>query len=179
MLKEYVIKKLLDAALNEVHEHVVKAAVKIAPADHIHAAISDHVDYISKWSNALTFGDLLGKKSLTDVFVELDTYVYPRHERLQGDELIEKQQLSQFLKASHTHTVVLGHPGAGKTTSLKQIVKTIVAATSSVALTHFPILIEARALNKESESSLDPLMAHLATLLGIVIELPPRITTDD
>ena len=39
MLKEYVIKKLLDAALNEVHEHVVKAAVKIAPADHIHAAI--------------------------------------------------------------------------------------------------------------------------------------------
>jgi hypothetical protein len=87
-------------------------------------------------------------KSTADVFVPLNIYLLPRRQRVSSDELVDSAPPSTILKnEAVTHVVVLGQPGAGKTTAVKHLCQEMLMDTDIFPLQNFPLLIRLRDLN--------------------------------
>ncbi len=101
----------------------------------------------------ISFDLLNNDRSLDDVYIDLDVYINPVRNNLGSKDKTPKGRLLDKIYESNQHIVVLGQPGAGKTTSMKKIFKSLVEGKDKfVNQSKLPILIRLRDFDSKHEN---------------------------
>ena len=96
MLGEYILKKALDASLDVVKKVLRESKTKLLTTrDELEQSIHIHLKSVKNWSGEVSFSDIKQAKRTTDVYIELDLYVYPIHRRISRTEQIQNNQYEQ------------------------------------------------------------------------------------
>lgn len=178
MIQEYILKKVLDASLVAAKKALKESGAKLVTSrEEIEESITYHLRSVKNWSSEVSFHDLKKAKSTTDIFLELNLYVYPRRIRILNDEVIETIPLRGIFESNLAHFILLGQPGAGKTTSMMYLCQLLFHDEDFYPdRFSFPLLIKFRDLNatdKDPNSTL--LIDQIFKILGLTIQLPPRL----
>lgn len=129
--------------------------------------ITQHLEQLKTWSGFIGFRDLNGEKKLSDIYVELDTYLMPLRTHFSEAERTSIKPLLTALFCDNRHAVVLGQPGAGKTTSMKKLCANFFNGLIDTPY-NFPILIRFRDLNVKGNQNI--IRGFLHKLLAISVE---------
>lgn len=182
MLKEYLLKKTLDAAIDKAKKSLREADCRLVTSrDDIQESIEHHLKYVKNWAGEISFADLKKAKRTTDIFIDLDVFVYPRRLRIFQQEDIESIPIKDIFEHAAGHIILLGLPGAGKTTSMKRICQAILYEEDfHPDRFSFPLVIEFRHLNdyaKSADSSI--IIDRLYNILGLKLSYPDELLIDD
>jgi hypothetical protein len=180
MLTSYLAKKLLDSLYDRAKSILKESGSSLlATRTDIEESLNQHLRYVRNWSSEISFTDLKKAKDTTDVFIDLNLYIYPRRVRIEPDEKIPSVPLRSIFEDGVGHVVLLGQPGAGKTTSLKHLCQCLFLDDHFPSdRFSFPLLIKFRDLtagNITSDSSI--LLAQLADILGLRVQFPANLQT--
>jgi len=107
-----------------------------------------------KWSEGISFKDSIEKKSIVRIYIELETYLVPRRIHINKTERSSKIPIGEAISGNDNHCVILGQPGAGKTTSMKKL---CYDALDNINITNerYPILIRFRDMKMNSEGDVN------------------------
>ena len=133
--------------------------------------IKKHISEIERWAQIIKFSDLEGKKTLGSVYIQLDTYLIPARRHFSLIERNKTKILDEAILSGSDHCVILGQPGAGKSTSMKKICEIIIKEESSSKYT-FPILLRFRDLGDLNSKT--PIIDHISKLLPLKFDLQGR-----
>ena len=151
--------------------------------ERIDSAISEHQREVKQWSEEISFKDLLKPKSTSEVFVPLDIYLLPQRQRSSVHEQLRSASLQSIVKSSDvSHLVILGQPGAGKTTSIKHLCQQMLTTDDIFPTQSFPLLIKLRDLNnaKAAEGDFqDLLIERIQMILDIPLSFPSDMIGED
>lgn len=180
MIKEYIFKKLLDAAYERAKGILKESAGKLlTPAEKIEESIRYHLEAVETWSGEISFNELKKARYLSKVFIELDLFLYPRRIR-QPNEAIESIPLKSIFDYSHGHPILLGQPGAGKTTSMKYLSQLLLHdANYQRERLSLPILIKLRELHGGAGGDDSIIIEQLYEILGLSFTLPKHSPTEE
>jgi hypothetical protein len=156
---DLVIGKLVEFAFAELS----KLQEARTAGARIHAGSSEalrrHQEEIRGWASGVTAGGFPHSRRLNEVIIDLDLQFTPRKWQF-GTSREGESKVSDLLNIDD-HVAILGDPGAGKTTSLKQM---IIALLEQCPRNYVPILVRLRDLqHKES------LIERLQNVLGITV----------
>jgi hypothetical protein len=173
MVNELITKEAFSLILAIAENQLKKLDFKLgSQKKDVEKALNHHIRTVKNWSDEITFKDLKSSKQISEIFIPLDLYVYPRRIRMEIQEEIEKVPLLDVIGREKNHLTILGQPGAGKTTSMKFICQSIFFdETFYKAKFSYPILIKLREFNKpvKSKDSAGILIEHLFNLFGLKI----------
>lgn len=140
------------------------------------AKLKLHTNEIERWCNWIKFRDMPAERRLRDLYIELDTFLMPQRLHMESSERANILPMREAVLNSATHCVVLGQPGAGKTTSIQKLCSTFFDGTT-VERFHFPILVRFRTLPLMERKQ--PLLDYLRSLLAYELKLQNATTDDD
>jgi hypothetical protein len=180
---------LLTPVAVEVLKTIARAAVERVlrgdtatkeQVDHISRGLQRHLTFAESWSSRVQIGGMSGPAGVIDATVELRLDDLPRRFRHHGSagKLVHESGLRDG-----ANTVVLGDPGAGKTTTLKRLTRRALLGAFGQAETvaAYPIVVLCRSERWEALS----VVQVVARAFGIDLEnlpswahrsLPPRIS---
>ena len=151
--------------------------------ERLETAISEHQKEVKTWSEEISFKDLLRPKVTSEVFVPLDMYLLPRRQRFSELEELRSAPLSSVLKDNAVaHLVILGQPGAGKTTAVKHMCQQMLSSSEVFPLQEFPLLVRLRDLNNAKPASgdlQDLLIERIQSILDIPMNFPADLESED
>lgn len=136
----------------------------IAVEESIITNMSKHTENVRHWCDFVSFRDMSGNKSLQQIYVELDIFLMPLRTHIDRKERAAKRVLNDAVFSDTNHVVVLGQPGAGKTTSMKKICWDFFNGSMNHCFT-FPILIRFRDISAKQEQG--AIVTILSELLGV------------
>ncbi|BCS52748.1 NACHT domain-containing NTPase [Geobacter sp. SVR] len=172
MIKELLIKNLVSSALKVSIKILKEIGAKLlsSPED-IEQSISQHLSGVCTWAREIIFNDLKSAKRTDQVFIELDLFVYPRRLITSAATKIDKIPLLEIFNDTEHHFVILGQPGAGKTTSMKQICnKMFFDEYFQYDRFSFPVLLKLRSLNGYKDESRGPVIDAIYRILGLHVD---------
>lgn len=139
----------------------------IVTQDETFSKLSNHIKEIERWASIIGFRDLREDKQLHSVYIELDTYLMPINTHISEKEKSYVKPLQNAVFDTNNHCIILGQPGAGKTTSLKKVCTQILENSSSTSTfaNNIPILLRFRDLN--SNFSERPIFNHLLSIFPL------------
>lgn len=175
MLTEYVLTKALDGALGHAKALMKESSSKLlSTSTEIQASLNYHLQSIENWSAEVSFSDLKQAKRIADIFIELDLYVQPKRLRLQPDESVGSVPFDTIFDHYPGHLVLLGQPGAGKTTSMKHLCQLLLHDDGFCAEKFsFPVLIRLRELGTTQDSAeYGYIIGEVNNILGLKLEIP-------
>lgn len=118
----------------------------------IENSISTHLKKVANWCDEVKFKDVQRAKTISDIFVDVDVYLMPRKNQLEKEEELKISSEIVFSNVNK-HIVVLGQPGAGKTTLMKHICKSVLFDEDYYPdKFKFPILIRLRDFNVKTKN---------------------------
>lgn len=176
--------ELCKQALHSLELLLARWNVSVSSSkDQINAAIASHQREVKRWSEEIAFKDLLKPKTTSEVFVPLNIYLIPRRQRFSKYEQIPSAPLSSILEGEDIpHLVILGQPGAGKTTAIKHVCQQMLTDGTICPKQNFPLLIRLRDLNNARTISgdLDDLVIErIQSVLNIPLSFPPDLESQD
>ncbi|CCG52121.1 Protein of unknown function [Flavobacterium indicum GPTSA100-9 = DSM 17447] len=175
MIKEIIIKEAAKEVFKYSTTFLKKNFNKLLSKEKdIYDSLNEHIQKVKNWSNEITFKDLKSSKVMSQVFIELDMYVYPRNIRIDESEKILKIPLNKIFDVETKHLLILGQPGAGKTTSMKYLCHSIFFNdNTSFQKYKYPILVKLRDLNKpiNSKNKSGMLFEYIFNLLGLSLDI--------
>lgn len=181
MIKETITKESLSLIFSLANNQLKKLDLKLGSSKtDIEEAMNNHIRTVKNWSNEITFKDLKSSKQISEIFIPLDLYVYPRRIRFEKEEKIDKIPLLDVIGKERNHLTILGQPGAGKTTSMKFICQSIFFDEEFYkSQFKYPLLIKLREFNSplKNKDSAGIIIEHLFNLLGLKIETTNPIST--
>jgi len=133
--------------------------------------IKKHIEEIKRWANIINFSDIDEKKTLGSVYIQLDTYVFPARKHFNTAERKKTRRLEEAILTGKDHCVILGQPGAGKSTSLKKICDVIIKEETKTDYA-FPIQLRFRDLGDFESKT--PILDHISKLLPLEFDLNDR-----
>jgi hypothetical protein len=166
-----LVGKLADLALDRIKSKLNVAQFGGALTVNTDAAgdsLRQHFTYVSRWAADVSFRDLWRSKALKDSFVDLDLRLGPARVATGGSGPYD-HHVSDLLSLSD-HVVLLGDPGAGKTTSLKRVAQTALERFGLGNSQRAPVLVRLRTFEAG-----DTLTDHLLGTLGIVLKVNDSI----
>jgi len=171
-------------ALHALEQIVARWNISLSSSeDGINAAIASHQLEVRHWSEEISFKDLLRPKQTEEVFVPLDIYLLPRKQRFASYEQTPSAPLSSVLEGdSVAHLVILGQPGAGKTTAVKHLCQQMLSDSKLCPNQNFPLLIRLGDLNNANTMTrdLDDLvLERIQSILNIPLNFPPDLESKD
>jgi predicted NACHT family NTPase len=144
--------------------------------ERLETAISEHQREVRNWSEEISFKDLAKPKATSEVFVPLDIYLLPQRQHVSAEERLRSAPLSSILKSEDVaHLVILGQPGAGKTTAIKHLCQEMLRGSEIYPLQEFPLLIRLRDLNalKPIDGEFEGLLLErIQSILDIPLTFP-------
>ncbi len=198
-MQEFIAKGIVEFGLKRLNDSLSKTQTTLrVSTEDLEAALDHHLRSTKNWCSEVSFADLRSSKATDQAFVALDVLLHPRRYRISaaetGDVLpleeaiartIDESRLSRNQSsqdaAQGRHLVILGQPGAGKTTSMKHLCRRVLTDDTFLAdVLQFPILIRLRELNHRPGmynneiriSDDDILVSHLQETLGIRLSFP-------
>lgn len=123
-----------------------------------------HLEDITSWCNIINFKDIKKAKITDRIYVDLDYYVVPRRRRIQKNSN-SKINLDQIWEQCESHLILLGEPGAGKTTTIKKIALQYLDRNDQ-RIKSFPLIIRLRELNGNKDED-GFIIQKVASILGI------------
>lgn len=178
---ETLANKILDANQKRRREHkdgeysAKVVAVRTASA----SALLKHLQFVRNWSASFKLSEMPAKRSVTSVFLELDTYAKPLRTQGRTTSNPRGKPLLAILESSNDHTVVLGQPGAGKSTSMQKIGSDFFVKHKALKHSNFPLVIRLRDISTEETSY--PILTKLQAILALATEftLPEKTDKND
>ncbi len=144
--------------LNE--KELIDGTVQLNIENTVHN-IQKHISEIERWANIINFSDLDRKKTLGSVYIQLDTYLLPAKRHFSIIERNKTVALEKAVLDGTDHCIILGQPGAGKTTSLKKICDIIIEEKKKTGFT-VPILLRLRELGEIATST--PILEYISKI---------------
>ncbi|MCW3121613.1 MAG: hypothetical protein JWQ38_1105 [Flavipsychrobacter sp.] len=163
------IKKTVDKATKAVSKLLKEKEVtfKHSYID-IENSISKHLQQIITWSDEINFKDISSIKRLADIFINIDIYLMPQKLKLDNETLEKIPSKSLFSHVDH-HIVLLGQPGAGKTTLMKNICQAVILDEKyNQDKFKIPIIIRLRELNASNIEKVS-LLNILFDVFGLIL----------
>jgi hypothetical protein len=141
--------KALDFAFNKAKQFLADTATNLTSTKQdVESIIAYQLGGVQRWCEEISFKDLREARSTVNVYVGLSVYILPRSIRLEQDEPLEKQTVTEVLKGSSDHLIILGQPGAGKSTSMKYICHQLMHDETFLPDgPSFPLVVRLRDLN--------------------------------
>lgn len=167
---EQAVKVLGDAFKRENKEGAATQPQFISTENLTRNAIFRHVEVIKRWATFAAFADLDCHKSISQIYVEIDTYLVPLRRHAAPVEKNNVRPLLQALTEAREHIIVTGGAGAGKTTALKKICLDYFSKGKALLNYNFPILIQLRDLSESSSCA--PLIEKIQEILSIQVNFP-------
>lgn len=164
---------LYESTLDAFKE--VKQKLKSSKQD-IQDSLNLHLQATKNWSEEISFSDLKKAKSINEVYVDLDLYIYPKRVRISLDETITSLPLKKVINKELNHILLLGQPGSGKTTTMKYLCNKLLFNNETfLEKYHFPILIKLREYNqihknRETGTTTGLIVETLYNILGLQVE---------
>lgn len=156
---EWIFHKFFDLAVEKLKANIaIQNKEFISDNSGISIELLDEENLISQllfcvkqaenWSQEIGFKDLERPKSLTKVFIDLDFFLTQR--RLQYNIGTENRiTLSNLIKSNNKNLIILGAPGAGKTTLCKYLCSLILTRNENFKNFSAPIVIRLREIEFE------------------------------
>jgi NACHT domain len=104
-----------------LHRSEPATADILLPKEATFERLSHHVEQIRTWSQAVNFADMQGSKKLTDIYVPPDTFLVPSYLHIDESEKVNTVDFRTVIASWRQHCIILGQPGAGKTTCMKHL----------------------------------------------------------
>jgi len=157
---EYVTHKIFDIALvglknavsriNNSGDHI---KIKTLSSEDCITFVAKHLEEQAVWATNVSFRDSIQAKTLESIFIDLDLYVSPVKLRIESTDEIDKIPSSTLLASSLENIILLGQPGAGKTTSVKKIFVELIQKKFDIYETfNFPLVIKLKDFNNLNPS---------------------------
>ncbi|MGE0587300.1 MAG: NACHT domain-containing NTPase [Cyclobacteriaceae bacterium] len=173
MIKELIIKEIGRVVVSLATATLKKVNLKLKSNTlDIISSIDAHLREVKNWSAEISFRDLKSAKITTQTFIELDFFLFPRRIRIDEYEQQQKIALTQVFEIAPKHVVILGQPGAGKTTTAKFFCQSILLNEEFYPdLFSFPILLRLRDYNKpRSISEAGIIVDFVYSTLGLSVD---------
>lgn len=164
-MKELIVKKLIDLAITYIQKQVPVSNTRLkVEKDDLEYAIHHHLKKVDQWSSTFSFKDIQSPKSINDILPELNLTINAKKWELKPQKA-ETYYMKDLL-SEPSHTIILGDPGAGKTTTLRYLCNVMLHEDFSSVNDNFsfPILVRFRDLDSK-----EGLFDHIANILGIKI----------
>lgn len=166
-----VLERLLAALVDKVsrkHRDIKLLNPHLVVDTNPAATIDRQRERARRWASEVSFRDLAGTRKFADVFVDLDLSYTPARLRGSAGRRSADLHISDLASSSKSY-IILGDPGAGKTTSLKRIALGILERyqTSPVLLLQFRQLRGRTSLTRQ-------LLAQMGIELGVRAKDTPK-----
>ena len=179
----YNLLEIADSLLTKIktENKRINEKVKIIPNEdeefilknfNIYSSIELHLKEVSKWADEIRFRDAPKTKSILNTYIELNYYVTPTNLHFEDDDSNESISLKELLNREDSHIVILGQPGAGKTSTMKKLVVDLLNNSSQFKRNFKnPIVIRLRELNNHTQSAdyKNILISNVLNIIGIKI----------
>lgn len=183
-ITSFLAKKALDIAFIGIRNAIKRinknqSQIKIKKLDEKDSLkfISAHISDNIKWASNISFRDAFKAKSLNEIFVDLDLYIAPIKLRIDTQEKIPTIPIYEILSDTEKNIVLLGQPGAGKTTSIKKIfLETIYKNVEIYKVFSFPIIIRLKEINFDEKGNDLVLFREIFNTLGIFYNFEENVT---
>ena len=113
--------------------------------------IESYIAILKKWTNIVNFQELSHSKKLQSIYIQLDTFIYPKYKRIDENEETKKIKLIEVIEKENNHMLILGQPGSGKTTSMKYICKKLLETTTFERIKKIPVVLIVREIISETD----------------------------
>lgn len=167
-----------EKALDIIHSKSIKyfseknRAIRFT-RDNLEESINNHRKEVNAWCKEIKIRILAEPKKIEKIYVHLKYYLTPKRFQYEGTlEHPEKIFFDYHLSSSERNTIILGQPGAGKTTSIKYITHQILTNSDFCQKKfNLPIVIRFRELGTYGSSTFkknEGIFDRLYTILGFV-----------
>lgn len=173
-----VVKKIFDYSQALLKEHKITL---FSSKNDILDSLKNHITLVKNWSNEVNFKDLKSSKTLINIHIPLNIYLYPKRIRINESETIGIIHLDEVFKYEKNHIVILGQPGAGKTTSMKFICQSIFFNNDFYPEFKLPILIKLREFNKpiKDKGHAGVIIEALYKIFGLEIKISSSLSSNE
>jgi len=173
-------RKALELGFDKLTSVFTRVNVEIStPAFEIEKAIADHQNEVKKWASEVSFSETIIARRLSDIFVPLN--VFPSRRRSHYDsEKFPDVSLEDAITKEKGSIIVLGQPGAGKTTALKHICERFFSDESYLSQYQLVIRIQLRELNLASATTAPEFIRRsLQEMLRLRIGYPESLAGEE
>jgi hypothetical protein len=201
----YVLKKIADVGIAQAAETLRKSKGKLeTKTEDVESALDFHMRAVKNWSSEISFSDLRTAKATSEVFVPLNVFLHPRRRHISRSEALEAVSLEDLLNETlkpvppsphptatpvpPRHLIILGQPGAGKTTSMKHLCHRLLYEAEFLGdRIDLPLLVRLQDLNPRARTSEttekvsedDSLLSLLQDIIGLRITYPTDLSGDE
>lgn len=169
-----LLKMALDRGIKATAQFLKEKHLKIDTTyKQIELALTQHTKEIINWSTEVKFNDLTHAKRTTQVFVNLEILLVPVKTIFDESEVPKRLSSRDIFTEVKSHLVILGQPGAGKSTLMKFICQSVLTDEDYYpGDINIPILIRLRDLNTKFSGRIEkaPIINHLFDLLGLTLK---------
>jgi hypothetical protein len=173
MINEIIIKEAVKSIVGLALAQLKRVSFKLKSTNlDVEQALFEHIREVKNWSGEVTFKDLKAAKNINDIYVDLDFYVFPRRNRFDNSEAIEKVPLNKLFEIAPSHVAILGQPGAGKTTSMKHFCRSVMLDENFDETSFkYPLLLKLREINSlpRKSGSKSLLIEYFFSVFGLII----------
>lgn len=156
-LVDYIIKPFVEIALDRLtslvsSKYSKNVTLNFEKSDTVES-IGDHINYVNTWSSTITFNSINKPKITSSIYIPLNIYVNPLYTHIY-EESPNKIEITNLVSSTEDHIVILGHPGAGKSTTIKHICQDIIQNSHSSIKASIPILVNFRDITDKNKPSI-------------------------
>ena len=142
----------------------------------ITGTLKQHLESIDQWSSRIKFREMNEPRGTRDVYVELDTYLAPTNLHIDERDKKNTRPIHDALFNHPDHCIVLGQPGAGKTTSMQKVCSSLFDETNKNEKT-IPLLIRFRSLDIQQKRF--PITSYLSEIIPHTLRIKNAKTEND
>ncbi|MGN7887484.1 hypothetical protein [Dyadobacter sp. 22481] len=158
IIAEYLFTRVADHTVAKFRNHVTKAKNQLdenerdfirnikfhVSTEAVLRKILYNIKKSDRWSNEINFQMLHESKNLTDLFIELDISLSQKKNKIDRNSPTETISSSELTYNLDRHVLLIGDPGAGKTTLMKKLYGQLLGSRASFMC---PIVVKFRELN--------------------------------